>query len=72
MGNAKSTPGTVAVLDRKRTTKRTGNKTKGEESTQWQPPGPRSYTSVDTELPSGDRGKHDTRTVLFGTVWGVQ
>ena len=66
MGNAKSsTPGgAVPPLERKRTTnKRAAGKTKSEEGLgPWQPPGPRSYTSVDTELPgASDRGEREER-----------
>ena len=68
MGNVKSsTGGSVPPLERKRTTnKRAAGKTKAEESLgPWQPPGPRSYTSVDTELlGAGDRGKGERERVV--------
>lgn len=56
MGNAKSAS-VVPGLDRRRTAKRAAAKTtKSEDGLNvWQPPGPKSYTAVDTEVPSGER-----------------
>ena len=55
MGNAKSNPtATVPSIDRKRTTKRPpAIKAKpGDGVSAWQPPGPKSYTCIDMDMPS--------------------